>query len=338
MNPLPSISILVMSYNQEAYIADCVDSVLSQEYDGELEFIFCDDNSSDSTFNIIQEKVRQYTGPRRVIAHKCPKNGRVAVNMNTAVSLSQNDWLMRVDGDDILHPDRTALSALAILTHPDAVAVSGQLSEFCDKPISVTNPSPEKIEYDIFDASNLTEQSKPDGFEWWGGVMTMSKRIFDVFGELPAACDVLDDTMFAARTLMLGKFVIIKNATLLYYRRHDSNVSSSHTAANTSTLSEYIQNDLESRNYYKRGIPCHQPILDEINHHVVSHPEHSIILRHFKYRFDELQRQAFFWKKSWKERIADAHIKGPFWKKIPWAIRVMCPFTYALAAKYMKKS
>ena len=54
---LPSISILVMSYNQEAFIGACVDSVLSQEYDGELEFIFCDDNSSDTTFKIIEDKV-----------------------------------------------------------------------------------------------------------------------------------------------------------------------------------------------------------------------------------------------------------------------------------------
>ncbi|MBE6415280.1 MAG: glycosyltransferase family 2 protein [Akkermansiaceae bacterium] len=338
MKTLPSISILVMSYNQEAYIADCVDSVLSQEYDGELEFIFCDDNSSDSTFSIIQEKVRQYTGTRRIVAHKCPENGRVAVNMNTAVSLSQNDWLMRVDGDDILHPDRTRLSALAIMNDADAVAVSGQLKEFSSTPTPIKNPSDSDVVFKSYHHRQFTDRTKPDKLEWWGGVMTMSRRIFTEFGNMPAECDVLDDTMFGVRSLMLGNIVIIENAVLLYYRRHSTNVSSAVNHDASLSIRQLIRSDLASRDYYKRGVHCHQPILAELQTHSTLYPEYSTLYRYFKFLFSELQRQAFFWEKSWNERIADAHISGPFWKKIPWALKVMCPFTYALAAKLMKKS
>ena len=52
MNSLPFISVLVMSHNQEAFIRDAVDSILSQEYEGELEFIFCDDHSTDALSHI----------------------------------------------------------------------------------------------------------------------------------------------------------------------------------------------------------------------------------------------------------------------------------------------
>lgn len=337
MKTLPSISILVMSYNQEAYIADCVDSVLSQEYDGELEFIFCDDNSSDSTFSIIQEKVRQYTGTRRIVAHKCPENGRVAVNMNTAVSLSQNDWLMRVDGDDILHPDRTRLTGLAILKHPNACAVSGKLEPFSNEYVPIENVSDEQLVFKEYDISDIKEKSIPHGLEWWGCMMCMSKRIFTEFGNLPAECFTLDDTMFTSRSLMLGSFVIIENGILLYYRRHEGNISSG-SKTNNHSIIQLMKHDAASRNYYERGILSHQPILDELKCYISTHPECSILYAYFNNRFAELKRQAFFWKKPWRERIADAHIKGPFWKKIPWAIRVMCPFTYALAAKLMKKS
>ena len=336
-NKLPSISILVMSYNQEAYIGDCVDSVLAQEYDGELEFIFCDDNSSDSTFSIIQEKVYQYTGNRRIIAHKCDKNGKVAVNMNVAVSLSKGEWLMRVDGDDILHPDRTKLTALAINKFPNATAISGKLVIFNNKAPKIENPDIGALIYNKYNIHDIQEKRIPDKLEWWGCMMTISRRIFTEFGDLPAICNVLDDTMFATRALMLGDFIIIENGILLYYRRHSGNISSESHNKHT-RIRDFITADAASRNYYYRGIPAHEPILSEIEQFVEKHPEFDVLYKYFEYRFKELKRQAFFWKTSWSKRIADAHIQGPFWRKIPWAIRVLCPFTYALAAKYMKKS
>ena len=335
--PLPSISILVMSYNQEEFIGACVDSVLSQEYEGELEFIFCDDNSSDSTFKIIEDKVYHYTGNRRVVTHRAEKNGKVATNMNIAVKLAKYDWLMRVDGDDILHPDRTRLTALAISKHPEATAISGQLIPFSEHITPTTNVEDNQLIYSSFNHTDFTNTEKPLNLEWWGCMMCLSRKIFTEFGDLPAICNVLDDTMFATRSLMLGDFVIIKNGILLYYRRHAGNISSA-AKCNTHTIKQLIEDDAASRDYYYRGISAHEPIINEIQEYCTKHPEYTTLLNYFKNRFTELKRQASFWKKSWGERIADAKIQGPFWRKIPWAIRVMCPFTYALAAKYMKKS
>lgn len=336
MNSLPFISILVMSYNQEAYIADCVNSVLSQEYEGELEFIFCDDHSSDSSFKIIQELVSQYKGKRRIVAHQCKTNGRVATNMNIAAGLAKGDWLMRVDGDDILHPDRVRLTALAIMKYPRAKAISGKLIPFESHYQPVANPPDTNLHYNIFSINDFKPKKEPNGLEWWGCMMTMHRSIFDVFGPLPSECNVLDDTMFATRALMLGKFVIIENGILLYYRRHCGNISSSRLHENS--IRSLIKSDKESRDYYRRGIPGHKPILEEIESFTYNKPEFTNFREYFRYRFAELKRQAFFWDKSWKERIKDAHISGPFWKKIPWALRVMCPFTYALVAKIKNKS
>ncbi|MBR5196024.1 MAG: glycosyltransferase [Akkermansia sp.] len=336
MNSLPFISILVMSHNQEAFIRDAVHSILTQEYDGELEFIFCDDHSTDATFEIIEEIVSQYKGNRRIVTHKAKVNGRVATNMNIAIQLAKGDWFMRVDGDDILHPDRVRLSAKAIMEHPNAVAVSGRFSYFETDYQPITNPDDSDIRYNVFSLKDFVSNEIPRGLEWWGGLMTMHRRIFDTFGPLPHECHVLDDTMFATRSLMLGDFVIIDNAVLLYYRRHGGNISSS--CAQAHSIRAMMKQDKESRDYYRRGIPCHKPILNEIEKFTIEHPEIQNLLECFRVRFDSLSRQAFFWDKSWKERIKDAHISGPFWKKIPWALRVMCPFTYALVTKIKNKS
>lgn len=336
MRALPSISILVMSHNQEAYIADCVDSVLSQEYDGELEFVFCDDNSSDDTFAIIKDKLCKYTGDRRVEAYRSPINQRVAGNMNNGIKLAHYEWIMRMDGDDIMHPDRVKLTAEAILKNPDSVAFCGRYKYFSTYPEQVTNPPGENLIYYKHSYKDFTEKTSPKNLEWWGGIMCMHRSIFDTFGPLPLDCDVLDDTMFATRALMLGEFVSIINAVFIYYRRHENNVSSG--VASNGSVSEYMKTDAEMRRYYKRGIHCHQPILNEIEEFVRTHPEKNILLKYFTYRFNELKRQATFWEKSWRERINDAGIKGPFWRKIPWAIRVFSPFTYALLSIMKKKS
>lgn len=333
---LPSISILIMSYNQEAFIGDCVDSVLAQEYDGELEFIFCDDNSSDSTFEIIQEKVYKYTGTRRIITHKNTTNLRVAGNMNEGMKYAHGEWIMRMDGDDVMHEDRVSITARIIAEYPAASAICGRYKYIHNTITREANPPYNKLKIYEHSYKDFSQQNKPRELEWWGGIMCMKREIFDFFGPMPLACDTLDDTMFATRSLMLGTFISVTNAVLIYYRRHENNISSEN--CNASSLLQILRHDTAARSYYRRGIVCHEPIIDEIERFTMIHPEFHEFLEHFKFRFSELKRQALFWDKPWADRIADAHIKGPFWKKIPWAIRVLCPLTYALAAKYMKKS
>lgn len=329
----PYISILVLSHNQEAFIADCVDSVLSQQYDGPLEIILCDDCSTDATFHIMQQKAEQYQGPHRIITHRCPTNGKVAVNMNVAVSLSHGDWLMRVDGDDILHPDRTRLTALAIKKYPDASAISGKLIPFSHTPNFCENPADEQLEFLVADYTNFQFGNKPCGLEWWGGTMTLSRRIFTHFGHLPSECYVLDDTMFATRALMLGQFIIIQNGIFLYYRRHADNISSASSQLIKHSIWHIMRADIAARDYYRRGIPCHAPILAELEKHTANHPEYQGLLEFFQNHFATLRRQAFFWDKSWIQRIQEAHIPGNFLRKLPHALSVISPFTLAVSIR-----
>lgn len=330
---LPFISILVLSYNQQDFIADCIDSVLSQQYDGKLEIIFCDDCSSDSTFDIIQQKVAVYKGAHRVVAHRCATNGKVAVNMNVAVSLSHGDWLMRVDGDDILHPDRTRLTALAIMKYPMAAAISGTLVTFTNTPTRITNPPDENLDFLVATQADFSAGKKPQGVEWWGGMMTFTRRLFTHFGDLPAICNVLDDTMFATRALMLGQFVIIRNGILLYYRRHSGNISSDSQQCSQQSIRQIMQADAATRDYYRRGLPCHEPILDELKQHTATHPESQGLLEHFQTHFANLRRHALYWEKSWRQRVQDAHIQGTVLKKLPHALCVLCPLTYAISCR-----
>ena len=52
MNSDPKISVVMVTYNHEKYIAEAIDSILSQTYP-DFELIIVDDGSSDRTLKII---------------------------------------------------------------------------------------------------------------------------------------------------------------------------------------------------------------------------------------------------------------------------------------------
>ncbi len=325
-----------MGYGQESFIRQTVQSAFDQNYEGTLEIILCDDHSPDATYEIMKEMAENYTGPHRVIHHRAETNARVAVNMNRAVALSSHPWLMRVDGDDILHPDRARLTALAILRYPNAKAIAGQLIPFTEHPTKVINPSDDELIFIESHASDLDMNQNTHALEWWGCMMTMSREIFTEFGDLPAECAVLDDTMFATRALMLGSFVIVKNGTMLYYRRHAGNISSERSELHK--LSEFYRADLATRDYYKRGCVCHEAILSELHTCVERHPDREDLaglLRHFEQRFSQLRFLGHFWEMPWKERRELSG--GSLLARCSWAIQTAHPFFYCLKQWYKKK-
>ena len=74
MPNLPKLSYVLLSHNREQYIRTAVESAFAQDYEGELEYIFSDDCSTDRTYEILKECVDAYKGPRRVVLTQTPRN------------------------------------------------------------------------------------------------------------------------------------------------------------------------------------------------------------------------------------------------------------------------
>lgn len=91
------ISIIVPVYNSEAYLRECVDSVLGQDYQN-LELILVDDGSKDGSLEIC----REYERADRRVRVIAKENGGVGSARNAGFSRMKGQWFMTVDADDYM--------------------------------------------------------------------------------------------------------------------------------------------------------------------------------------------------------------------------------------------
>ena len=68
-----SCSLILLTYNQEKFVSQAVIAALSQRCDP-LEILITDDCSNDRTFDIVQDIVKNYNGPHKVLLNRNNKN------------------------------------------------------------------------------------------------------------------------------------------------------------------------------------------------------------------------------------------------------------------------
>lgn len=112
MDPNPLVSVCLVAYNTESYIAQAIESVLCQTYPN-LELIIVDDGSTDRTASI----VRTYTDPRIRFLQQDHKN--FAAGMNFAIQAAQGEFVIGVDSDDRIDPDYLKKMADFAIRNPD---------------------------------------------------------------------------------------------------------------------------------------------------------------------------------------------------------------------------
>lgn len=104
-------SILIPVYNVEKYLKECLNSVISQDFD-DYEIILVDDGSEDSSGKICDEFMEEYAVQCRVI-HK--KNEGLLAARRDAFGLARGEYCISLDSDDYL--SEGALSHLSKIIH-----------------------------------------------------------------------------------------------------------------------------------------------------------------------------------------------------------------------------
>lgn len=94
---MAELSIIIPVYNVEAYLKECVDSVLSQKYT-DYEILLIDDGSKDSS-GIICDQI-QHIDNRIKVFHK--ENGGLSSARNLGLDKANGKYIMFIDSDDML--------------------------------------------------------------------------------------------------------------------------------------------------------------------------------------------------------------------------------------------
>jgi len=112
------ISIITCVYNQSKYILQTILSVLDQTYKN-FEYIILDDGSIDATTEIIKS-----INDPRVKLIRNEKNLGLTKSLNIALSYATRKYIVRLDGDDIMVPNRLAVQLKFMNTNPE-IALCG---------------------------------------------------------------------------------------------------------------------------------------------------------------------------------------------------------------------
>lgn len=229
MGNLPKLSYILLSHNREKYIRAAVESAFAQEYEGELEYIFSDDCSTDRTFEIIKECVAAYKGNRRVVVTQTPHNMHLAGNTNHAVQFATGDFVVRADDDDISSVDRCRIVGELIARYPGCSCVQTEAVRFYDaeeEKMLQLAASPRREEQVI------TRYDVTEGYDGISGFFmgmpcnkVWSIEVYRRFSPLPQEGYYVDDLICQYRANVLG-FYVRTSAVTLMARQFSGNMSS----------------------------------------------------------------------------------------------------------------
>ncbi len=101
MSSLPNVAIVMPVLNEERHIAQAVDRLLQQDYQGPISIVIAVGPSHDRTSDVVDQLVAQHPNVLRV---ENP-SGRTPTGLNAAIAATPAEVIVRVDGHALVPPD-----------------------------------------------------------------------------------------------------------------------------------------------------------------------------------------------------------------------------------------
>ncbi len=100
-NRLPKVTVIVPVYNAEAYIEECLDSLIEQDIGiDNIEVLIVNDATPDNSINIAQKYIDTYPNSMQIIEHK--QNQGLGAARNTGWGKAKGKYIAFLDSDDCL--------------------------------------------------------------------------------------------------------------------------------------------------------------------------------------------------------------------------------------------
>lgn len=120
----PLISIITAFLNEERFLEEAVESVLSQSYDN-WELFLVDDGSSDNSTSIAKNYEAAHPGKIFYVEHENHGNKGLSASRNFAIGKSKGEFIAILDADDVWHVDKLKDQVAILLRYPEVGMVCG---------------------------------------------------------------------------------------------------------------------------------------------------------------------------------------------------------------------
>lgn len=215
------ISIIVPVYNAEKYLEQSIESILNSTY-RDFELILVDDGSTDASGEKCDSLAERDS--RVSVIHK--QNGGVSSARNAGLRAAQGEYVMFVDGDDLIHPQMIETLKTAIdsgnydfsmvygtrVTEGDAAVIESILKS------ETSNPS--KYEISQHDYINRLITSGYERFWALSVVNKLFKKTLVDQLRFDETINVAEDFEWSMRLAPLIDRAIVVDVTMYIYIQH----------------------------------------------------------------------------------------------------------------------
>ncbi len=237
---LPKVSIIIATFNREAFIAEAIESVLKQSF-VDWEMIIIDDASTDKTRSVVDK----YTeSDLRIKYYKNPSNLGISKSRNKGLSLARGKYIATLDSDDVWLDDAKLKKQVDFLDINKDYALIGGGIMYIDKDSRPLR----KMLYPIYDSiiRNIMLQYNP----FPHSTVLMRKVVIDQVGQYDESMKTCEDYDLWMRIGMKHKFTNIP-MILSGYRVHGGNISRSKKLSMAATVLELVK---KYSKYYRRPV------------------------------------------------------------------------------------
>ncbi len=219
-------SIIVPIYKVEEYLAQCVDSILSQSFT-DFELILVDDGSPDNCPKMCDDYAKKDS--RVKVVHK--ENGGLISARKAGLEISQGEYIVNVDGDDFVKTDFLSTIANIIEKHPvDMVCFGYEKTDGINSiPTDIY-----KCELGFYDREKIERQIFPILFESENGtsfpagiVLKVVKKevIQPILSTINSRIVIGEDAVCSKICLFKSNSIYVEDKSLYCYRTNLQSLS-----------------------------------------------------------------------------------------------------------------
>lgn len=216
-------SVILPIYNVEAYLAECVESILQQTYK-DYELILVDDGSKDASPDICDEYAKK--DGRIKVVHQT--NAGVSMARNNGLAVASGDYVMFIDSDDFI-TSNDFLQKLADKTVNGVDLVFFKYSRFIDGSKTLCNCSfsYQSAMSETTMSSKLQKLVDADAFYGMAWIKAVRRAVLTDNNILFEKGLLGEDTEWNYHLLMKTKSVEFIDESFLAYRQREGSISHS---------------------------------------------------------------------------------------------------------------